>query len=69
MPLHTYDHRNLRTGQKKTILLVKQGKFKVGVVPPDRLGCLLLKILFFVIMEGGSLAMSTLANLTIFGPI
>jgi hypothetical protein len=37
-------HRNLRTrrrmfSQPWMISLVKQGKFKVGVVPADRLGC------------------------------
>jgi hypothetical protein len=45
-------HRNLRTGrrmtsQKWTISLVKQGKFKVGVVTADRLGRLLLKTIFY----------------------
>jgi hypothetical protein len=52
------------------ISLVKQSKFKVGVVPTDRQGFLLLKInIFVVIMEGGSLAMSAGAYRTIFGPI
>jgi hypothetical protein len=44
-------HRNLRTRRrmsslKWTVSLVKQGKFKEGVAPADRLGCLLLKSLF-----------------------
>jgi hypothetical protein len=38
--------------------MVQQGIFNVGVVTADRLGCLLLTI-FSVMMEGGSLAMST----------
>jgi hypothetical protein len=46
---------------------VQQGKFKVGVVPADRLGCLILS--FFVIMKGGTLAMSAGADTTIFRPI
>jgi hypothetical protein len=32
------------SNKKQTIFLVKQGKFKVGVVPADRLDCLLLKV-------------------------
>jgi hypothetical protein len=32
--------------QKWTISLVKQGKFKVGVVPADKLGHLLLITIF-----------------------
>jgi hypothetical protein len=65
-------HRNLRTGgtnKKRTISLVKQGKFKVGVAPADRRVCLLLKNIFVGIMEGGSLAMSAGANPMIFRPI
>jgi hypothetical protein len=50
------------SSQKWTISLVKQGKSKVGVVPADRLGCLLLKI---IIMEGGCLAMLAGANINI----
>jgi hypothetical protein len=50
--------------QKWTISLVKQGKFKVGVVPADLLGCLLLKTIF-----GGSLAMSGGANPMNYWPI
>jgi hypothetical protein len=38
------------SGQKWTISLVKKGKLKVGVVPADRLGYLLLQ-LFFRIYE------------------
>jgi hypothetical protein len=43
-------HRNLRTRrrmfiQKWTISLVKQGKFKEGVVPADGLGCFFLYLL------------------------
>jgi hypothetical protein len=52
------------SSQKWTISLVKQGKFKRGVVPADGQGRLLL---LFVIMEGGSLAMAAGANPTIFG--
>jgi hypothetical protein len=37
--------------KKQAVFLVNQGKFKVGVVPADRLGCLLQKYIF-VIMEG-----------------
>jgi hypothetical protein len=45
------------SSQKWTISVVNQGKFKVGVVPADGLGCLLLK-LFFVSIKWGSLALS-----------
>jgi hypothetical protein len=45
------------SSQKYTISLVNQGKFKVGEVPADGPGRL-LHTHFFVIMEGGSLAMS-----------
>jgi hypothetical protein len=41
----------------------KQGKLKIGVA--YRLGCSLY--IFFVIMEGGSLALSAGANTAIFG--
>jgi hypothetical protein len=54
--------------KKLAIFLVKQGMFKVAVVPADRLGCLLLKNIL-VIMEGGSLTMSAGASTTIFGTI
>jgi hypothetical protein len=69
----TGDHRNLRTrrrmfGQKWTISLVKQGKFKVGVVSGDRLGHLLLKTIFCV-FKWGRLAMSAGVNPMNFGPI
>jgi hypothetical protein len=52
-------HSNLKTERRiscktRMISLVKQGKFKVGVVPADRLRCLLLTC--FVIIEGCSLA-------------
>jgi hypothetical protein len=47
--------------KKRTISLEKQGKFKVGVVPVDKLGCVLLRYVF-VIMKGGSLAISAVAN-------
>jgi hypothetical protein len=43
------------SSQKWTVSLVKQGKFKVGVVPADGLGCLLLKTIF-VFIKWGSLA-------------
>jgi hypothetical protein len=46
------------SSQKWAISLVKQGKFKVGVVPADGLGCLLRKKLFFVFIKWGSLAMT-----------
>jgi hypothetical protein len=49
--------------------LVKQGKLIVGEVPADRLGCLLLKMIFVVIKEEGGLAMSAGANTMILGPI
>jgi hypothetical protein len=51
LTLHTgRNHRNLRTrrrisSQKLTISIVKQGKFKIGVVPADGLGRLLLNFL------------------------
>jgi hypothetical protein len=66
------NHRNLRTRRrmyyviKRTISLVKQGKFKVGVVPAYTRGCLPLKNIFVGIMEGG---MPAGASPTIFGPI
>jgi hypothetical protein len=46
-------HGNLRTrrrmsSQKWKISLVKQGKFKVGVVPADILGCLQLKTILCI---------------------
>jgi hypothetical protein len=50
--------------QKWTISLVKQGKFKEGVVPADGLGCF-----FFVFIKWGSLAMSAVANPMNFRPI
>jgi hypothetical protein len=50
------------------IFLVKQAKFKVGVVPADRLACLLEKDIFCN-CEWGSLAMSAGANPTIFESI
>jgi hypothetical protein len=49
------------SSQKWTISLVKQGKFKVGVGPADRLGHILLK-LFLVFIKWGSLVMSAGAN-------
>jgi hypothetical protein len=56
--------------KKWTISIVKQGKFKVGVVPADRRGCLCsTKNIFVAIMEGGSLAMSAGATPAIFWPI
>jgi hypothetical protein len=50
-------HRNLRTrrrmsSQKGTISLAKRGKFKVGVVPADGLGRLLLKTVFWYLLNG-----------------
>jgi hypothetical protein len=50
-------HRNLRTrrrmsSQKWKISLVKQGKIKVGVVPADGLGHLLLKTIFLYSLNG-----------------
>jgi hypothetical protein len=50
------------------ISLVKQGKFKVGVIPGNRLGCLPQKH-FFVIIKRGSVPMSAWANLMSFWPI
>jgi hypothetical protein len=41
------------SSQKWTISLVKQGKFKVGAVPADGLGHILLKT-FFVFIKWGS---------------
>jgi hypothetical protein len=55
--------------QKWTISLVKQGNFKVGVVPADRLGRLLLKTIIFVFIKWGGLAMSAGANPMNFRPI
>jgi hypothetical protein len=50
--------------------LVKQGKFKVGVVPVDRLGCLHTTKIFLLLWKGVVyVAMSAGANPTIFGPI
>jgi hypothetical protein len=47
------------SSQKWTIFLVKQGKCKVGVVPADGLGRLLLKLFFLLLLhKWGSLAMS-----------
>jgi hypothetical protein len=54
--------------QKLKISLAKQGKFKVGVVPADGLGRLLLK-LFVVFIDWGSLAMSAGAYPVNFWPI
>jgi hypothetical protein len=55
---------------KRTISLVKQGKFKVGVVAADGLGHLLLHInYFFVFIKCGSLAISAGAKLMNFQPI
>jgi hypothetical protein len=47
--------------QKWTISLVKQGKFKIGIVPADVYGLLLLKTIF-VFIKYGSLAMSAVVN-------
>jgi hypothetical protein len=55
--------------QKWMISFVKQGKFKVGVVPADGLGSLLLKTIFFLLFIWGSLAMSAAANTMNFWPI
>jgi hypothetical protein len=44
--------------QKWTIYLVKQGRFKVGVVPADGLGRLQLKTIISKFIKWGSLAMS-----------
>jgi hypothetical protein len=49
------------SSQKWIISLVKPGMFKVGVVPADGLGRLLIKQ-FFVFIKRGSLAMSAGAN-------
>jgi hypothetical protein len=40
------------SGQKWMISLVKKGKFKVGVVPADGPGCLLLKTIFLHLLNG-----------------
>jgi hypothetical protein len=56
------------TSQKWTNSLIKQGKFKVVVVPADGLGRLLLKT-FFVVIKWGSLAMPAGANPMNFHPI
>jgi hypothetical protein len=40
------------TSHKLTISLVKQGKFKVGAVPVDGLGRLLLKTIFCIFLNG-----------------
>jgi hypothetical protein len=66
-------HRDLRNrrrmfSRKWTIRLVKQGNFKVGVVPADGLGRLLLTAIF-VFFEWGSLAMSAGSNPMNFGRI
>jgi hypothetical protein len=44
------------SSQKWTISLVKQGTFKVGVVPADGLGRLLLKTIFVYLLNGVVLA-------------
>jgi hypothetical protein len=40
-PLWVISPEDLMSSQKRTLSLVKQGKFKVGVVPADGLGHLL----------------------------
>jgi hypothetical protein len=50
------------SSKKWTSSLVKQDKFKVGVVPAYGLGCLLLTPFYFVFIKWGSLAMSAGAN-------
>jgi hypothetical protein len=57
------------SSQQWTISLIKQGKFKVGAVPADGLGRLLLKLFFFVFIKLGSLVMSAGANRMNFWPI
>jgi hypothetical protein len=52
------------------MFIVKQGKFKVGVIPADRLGCLLLKIFFVPYYgRGYSSYVSWGKPCDIFGPI
>jgi hypothetical protein len=63
-------HRNLRTrrrmsSQKLTISLVKQAKFKVGVVQADGLGRLLIYKTFFAFIKWWSRAMSSGADLIV----
>jgi hypothetical protein len=57
------------SSQEWLISLVKQGKFKVGAVPADKLGRLILKTIFLYLLHGGSLAMSAVANPMNFRPI
>jgi hypothetical protein len=74
-------HRHLRTSRRECLNIkngrfpsyIKQGKLKVGVVPADGLGHLcryiLPKIIFFVFIERGSLAVSAGSNRMNFRPI
>jgi hypothetical protein len=43
-PIEMFKTRRKISSKKWTVSLVKQGKFKVGVVSADRLGHLLLKL-------------------------
>jgi uncharacterized Fe-S cluster-containing radical SAM superfamily protein len=56
VPIKTIEIQELEgegANKKQTIFFEKQGKFKVGVVPADRLGCLLLKICFVYLNRRG----------------
>jgi hypothetical protein len=45
--IEIYELEGELSSQKWTISLVIQGKFKIGAVPADGLGCLVLKTIFY----------------------